>query len=292
MKNYTLIIGTYNGGSYIAEQLLSVLQQKWLPSQIIISDDGSTDDTLSIVQKIFISHHFSHYQIIDAPHKGVIHNFLSALHFATGDYIFFADQDDTWLPNKVEVFFEHIDSTSQTPMLAFSDARLISSDGQLLHASFFDYQGLSANFMNDDSIIYKSCVQGAACCINTTLKDLIIKSLPYIQINNLYMHDWWFSLLAHYYGDVIFIDQALIDYRQHQENQIGVFNKHFRFYYYIKNYLLYFKNFRQAIRQMKELEIFVQSYAVKPIHELKCRKLRQYRYLSKIKLVIVRLLGL
>lgn len=173
----------------------------------------------------------------------------------------------------------------------FSDATLIDGNGNKIHDSFFAYQGLTTNVMDDDSILYKNCVQGASCCMNRALLNIVIDSLNYIDIDNIYMHDWWIALLARYYGEYRFIDKALIDYRQHGNNQIGVFNKKLRFLYYVTRFSLYLENFKQAIRQVRELEKFTRSYQ-KVTHNLPYKELRHYGYISKIKKMIIKLLML
>ena len=134
----------------------------------------------------------------------------------------------------------------------------------------------------------KNCVQGAACMINRALRNLALDSLSYIQLSELYMHDWWLALLARYYGETQFIDKPLLDYRQHCQNQVGVFNHKLRLFYYFIRFKSYWKNIRQAIRQVKMFEQFATQYG-KP-HCLPPSSKREYQSVPKLKQWLLSLL--
>lgn len=279
---YDVIVCTFNGASFISEQLKSILTQSILPQKIIVSDDGSTDTTLDIVQQIFSEANFTAYEIVQGPKKGVIANFLSALAYSSADFTFLADQDDIWHQEKVLKFSQMAQMQSlDVPTLTFSDARLIDEYNQEIAPSFFTYQALTPDCLADDSILYKNCVQGAACMINRALRNLALDSLPYIHLSEIYMHDWWLALLARYYGNTQFIDLPLLDYRQHHQNQVGVFNHKLRLFYYVSRFNAYWKNFQQAIKQVKMFEQFVAQYG-KP-HHLAVHSARKYAYVPKVK---------
>ncbi|MBF1227966.1 glycosyltransferase family 2 protein [Haemophilus parainfluenzae] len=287
--NYNVIVCTFNGASFISEQLKSMLSQPILPQKIIISDDGSCDETLAIVQQIFAQANFAAYQIVQGPKKGVIANFLSALKHCEADFTFLADQDDIWHLDKITEFAQMAKKqNSNVPTLTFSDARLIDEQNNEISPSFFTYQALSAKCLSDDSILYKNCVQGAACMINSALRNLALNSLSYIQLSDLYMHDWWLALLARYYGEIQFIDKPLLDYRQHCQNQVGVFNHKLRLFYYFIRFKSYWKNIRQAIRQVKMFEQFTTQYG-KP-HCLPPSSKREYQSVPKLKQWLLSLL--
>lgn len=290
MSSYDIVLCTYNGYQFIEQQLKSILEQGVKPSKIVISDDGSKDNTLQQIKQIFVEYEFDNYLLVKGEGKGVVYNFLSVLKYSTSEYIFLADQDDIWLPNKAEEFLKVFEkSDPNKPTLIFSDATLIDEQGQRIADSFFSYQGLSPKIMADDSILYRNCVQGASCAFNRHLREIVIESLPLINIHHLYMHDWWIALLARYYGKYQFIDKPLLEYRQHRKNQVGVFNKKLRFFYYISRFKQYLKNFQKAIGQMKEFELFSQSYIYKPSSLLERNK-RKYNSVSKLKIAIIRLL--
>lgn len=280
--NYDVIVCTFNGASFISAQLKSILKQSILPQKIIVSDDGSTDTTLDIIQQTFLEANFTDYEIVQGPRKGVIANFLSALAYCSADFTFLADQDDIWHTEKVLKFSQVAQQQpSDVPTLIFSDARLIDEYNQEIAPSFFAYQALTPDCLADDSILYKNCVQGAACMMNRALRNLALDSLPYIHLSELYMHDWWLALLARYYGNTQFIDVPLLDYRQHRQNQVGVFNHKLRLFYYVSRFNAYWKNFQQAIKQVKMFEQFVAQYG-KP-HHLPAHSARKYAAVPNLK---------
>ena len=286
---YDVIVCTFNGASFISSQLESILSQAILPQKIIVSDDGSCDETIFIVRNTFANANFTAYNIVQGPRKGGIANFLFALKYSEADFTFLADQDDIWHINKVGEFAKIAKQKNNAiPALIFSDARLIDEQNNEISPSFFTYQALSAKCLNDDSILYKNCVQGAACMINRALRNLALDSLSYTQLSELYMHDWWLALLARYYGETQFIDKPLLDYRQHCQNQVGVFNHKLRLFYYFIRFKSYWKNIRQAIRQVKMFEQFATQYG-KP-HCLPPSSKREYQSVTKLKQWLLSLL--
>lgn len=108
----SVCMATYNGGKYIREQIDSILPQLSSADELIISDDGSTDDTIKIIQSyhnpIIKLFHFQRDKTGLEPVQMATTNFENALKKAKGDIIFLSDQDDVWLPNKVEVCIKHI----------------------------------------------------------------------------------------------------------------------------------------------------------------------------------------
>lgn len=289
---YDVAICSYNGEKYIEKQIESILLQTFPPKRIIISDDGSSDNTLDIIKNVFSQYNFDSYEIISGLKKGSVFNFFHVISYCDSDYIFLADQDDVWEKDKAEILLGIFQQNESEIKLVFGDASLINEKEELVYPSFFTYQGLNSNILKDDSILYKNCIQGASCAINRALKDLVIDSLKYIDINNLYMHDWWIGLLARYYGEVYFINKPLIKYRQHSQNQIGVFNHSLRFLSYITRFKYHLKNFKKAILQMKELERFSKEYSKFRMSNLKDKSLREYSQVSKIKIFFIKLLNL
>ena len=126
----SVCIATYNGEKFIKEQIDSILRQLSLDDEIIVSDDGSTDDTISII----ISIDDKRIRIIEGPRKhSPTLNFECAMKEAKGDYIFLADQDDVWKPNKVEVCFKWL----QNYDCVVSDAEVTDSNLNPLYPSLY-----------------------------------------------------------------------------------------------------------------------------------------------------------
>ena len=126
----SVCIATYNGERFIKEQLLSIIGQLSPDDEIIISDDGSADNTLGIVRelnspliKIFTN----------TGEHGYTPNFENALSHTKGDYIFLSDQDDIWQPQKVALCMEHL----KTCDLVISDALMVDAGNNLIAQSFY-----------------------------------------------------------------------------------------------------------------------------------------------------------
>lgn len=260
MGNYTIsvLICTYNGEKYLAQQICSILEQNVEYEEIIFSDDGSSDNTIELIRSLEKKFSISNFRIINGPRCGVLHNFLTGALRCTSDYLFISDQDDVWLPNRVRLYQE-LFSKSDEPHIIFSDAVVVDEELALIDNSFINYQGLNHKILEDDSILLTNCVQGASCCINLPL----IKELEYIKKNDLLeeivIHDWLFVLIAKYKGKIDFINMSTINYRQHDANIIGARNKREenKILGYIQNPLLHFKSALVVIRQSYALSSYL-----------------------------------
>lgn len=199
--NISVCIATYNGARYIKDQLESILKQLSSEDEIIISDDSSSDDTLKIIEsledlriKIYPNNKFS------SP----IFNFENALKRAKGNYIFLSDQDDIWLPNKVEVMMQELLHSD----LCFSNAMVV--DNNLSEIELLYNKTDNVGFINN---ILKNKFIGATIAFNTSL---LKKALPFPKY--IPMHDQWLGLLAELTGKTSYLPEPLILYRRHALN--------------------------------------------------------------------------
>ena len=201
----SVCMATYNGEEYIKEQIDSILPQLGGYDELIISDDGSTDNTIEI-----ISYYFEEDTRIklyfNKKRKGIVGNFGNALNFANGDYVFLSDQDDVWLPNKVEVVVNYL----QEYDCVVSDAFLIDANGNTLCDSFFKKNKSRKGFLQN---FFRNRYLG--CCLAFNRK-ILKHALPFPT--NIPMHDIWIGLVAEIFGKSFFIDEPLIYYRRHGFN--------------------------------------------------------------------------
>jgi glycosyltransferase involved in cell wall biosynthesis len=199
----SVCIPTYNGEKYIKEQLVSILVQLSALDEIIISDDSSTDTTIEIIKslqdariKLFKKNNF----------KSPIFNLENALKYASGDFIFLADQDDIWEPDKVKVTLEKLIKSD----LVVSDCSLIDASENLVNASFYELNKTKSGYLNN---LIKNGFLGCCMAFNSKIKESV---LPFPK--KIAMHDIWIGLTASLVGKVDFIEDKLIRYRRHGDN--------------------------------------------------------------------------
>ena len=217
-----VVVCTYNGERFLAEQLQSILDQTHPPDNIIVSDDGSSDSTLDIVAE-FSSRDSGAKKpqwTVQSRRKplGVAGNFASALTKARGEFVALADQDDVWEPNRVE---KGLSRFRDGVLLVHSDATLVDEVGQhigslmsaLRLTSGERRSLLSGNAL--DALLRRNLVTGATTMIRTSLLQ---QALP---IPEGWVHDEWLALVAAVQGGVVFSEESLIRYRQHGGNEIG-----------------------------------------------------------------------
>lgn len=206
-RNYfiSIAMATFNGEKYIYEQLKSILNQLKEKDEVIISDDGSLDNTLKIIK----SFNDKRIKIYNGPKKGIIKNFENAIKNCNGKYIFLADQDDIWMKNKIDTVLKLFETNNFTCIV--HDAQVFNSKtNNIICNSFFEFRKSSKGIIRN--IIKNSYI---GCCMAFDRK-IINKILPIPY--SIEMHDQWIGILNEKYGKVDFIKDKLIKYRRHDDN--------------------------------------------------------------------------
>ncbi|WP_036115728.1 MULTISPECIES: glycosyltransferase [Luteibacter] len=221
----SVVVCTYNGQAYVAEQLNSLLAQSRTPDEIVIGDDASDDETWSLVCDFVARAEGRGITAIafrNARRVGYVENFSRTLRSAVGDVIFLRDQDDVWHADKVAVMtasFEH----DPALLFAHSDARLVDQGGGYLgHCLFYALEVTKRELDGIDSggafevYLRRNLATGAASAFR---RSLLTMAQPLPQE---WVHDAWLVVVAAATGRVSIVADCLIDYRQHPKNQIGV----------------------------------------------------------------------
>ena len=218
----SVVLCTYNGEKYLRDQLQSILDQTRPPDEVIISDDGSADSTLEIIEEFASSTGGPQPPVWRVETRrtplGVSGNFASALAKARGEFIALADQDDVWESERLEKGLAHF---RDGVLLVHSDATLIDASGRATGTLMSALRLTSSEKRNLlsgrslDALLRRNVVTGATTMIRSSLLE---QSLP---IPEGWVHDEWLALVAAAQGGVVFQENPLIRYRQHADNEIG-----------------------------------------------------------------------
>lgn len=201
----SVCIATYNGEKYIVDQLLSILPQLSDKDEIIISDDKSTDNTISIVEQL----KSPIIRIIkNIGEHGYTSNFENAIRHAKGDIIFLCDQDDVWLPYKVSSCLKEL----QHHDMIIHNAYVIDGEGKIISDSYFKIRRSHSGALNN--IIRFSHL---GCCI-TFRKTILKRALPFPPNHAYCTHDNWIGIIGMVYYNCKVTNEKLIYYRRHNKN--------------------------------------------------------------------------
>ena len=204
-----VLMSTYNGERFVAEQIDSLLSQSWKNLEILIRDDGSTDGTWGILEKY--RKRYPNIRIIAGQNVGVAKSFFELLKMSDGEFAAFCDQDDVWLERKVEAAIAML-GKEQGPALYCGGKTLVDSSLNPIEKQ--NRERLALGFGN--AVVECICT-GCTAVLNRKLIDLMKVRLPEHAI----LHDWWSYLVAAYAGKVLYDPEAYILYRQHGGNVVG-----------------------------------------------------------------------
>lgn len=204
--NISVAMASYNGELYIEEQVESIASQLSDNDEIIISDDGSTDNTKYILEKLKNKYKF--IKVIEGPQKGLIKNFENALNTCKNEIICLSDQDDIWVNDKVHVIKQIFEENKKIALI-LHNMDIFNSSGLLRTAVIKYHKGV---FLN----IISSCYWGCCMSFKHELLDII---LPFPQF--IPAHDQFIGLIGENIKKVYFIDKTLIKHRLHNNNKTG-----------------------------------------------------------------------
>lgn len=224
MTLISVALCTFNGEVFLNEQLESFLKQSRLPDELVVCDDGSSDDTVNILRTFAERSSFPVYIHENEMNLGFAKNFERAISLCRGDIIFLSDQDDIWMPEKIGQVSKIFDDRANTD-LVFTDAELVSDSGQPLGNDLFDIPFNSplktavANRSLLRLLLFQNHIAGATLAFRKRLLQYLV---PFPDsIDELY-HDGWIALVAAACDTCEYLDRPLIKYRQHAGQLIGV----------------------------------------------------------------------
>lgn len=217
--NVDIALATYNGSRFLRPLLESLESQQQVSVRIVASDDGSMDDTLDVLRRPEAT-----VPVVIVPGKpcgNILRNFENAIQATDAPYVALSDQDDVWDPRKLELLLARVRAIEesrgeQTPVLVFCDLEIVNRDLRVVSASFFESTLKSSRASLFRDFVLSNHVPGCAMLMNRALIDL---ALPFPEVD---IHDHWLIEVAALFGAVEYVDQALIKYRQHGSNNIGL----------------------------------------------------------------------
>ena len=236
-KKVAVIMSTYNGEEFVREQIESILNQTYKNFEIIVRDDGSKDQTCNIIKEYQKKH--SNIKLYEGENLGFIKSFFELLKIAEADYYAYADQDDIWMENKLELAVNSLNKLdNQKPNMAFGNSDYYDENMKFIGYGERDkkYSFLRALF---------SCVgQGMTFTVNNKTRNMIIENMP----KSCFFHDWWTYILCVSLGEIAYDNVTTVKYRRRKENATSEGQGYFRLLIWrIKNLL--FKNGMKDIKQ-------------------------------------------
>ena len=251
-----ILMSTYNGQQFLAEQIRSIQDQSYTDWTLFIRDDGSSDNTKEILKDF--EHQDSRIHLIDndkSDNLGVIKSFHKLVNHDRADYYFFSDQDDVWLPNKLELSLKEAQNyLADLPLMVYMDLKVVNQDLEIMTESMVKSQSHHANTELVQELT-ENTVTGGVAMINHALAEM------WQETDDILMHDWYLALLASAFGNLVFIDQPGELYRQHSDNVLGARTLSKRFKKWIRPHILFavywdlIKNSQKQARHLLQMPL-------------------------------------
>jgi glycosyltransferase involved in cell wall biosynthesis len=216
-----VVLPTYNGLLYLEAQIASIYNQTLRPQRVLLRDDGSSDGTQALISQL--QQRYGRWlQVLPADgNLGCVANVNRLLQATKAPYVALSDQDDLWLPQKLEQSHALMQKLQVahgfiTPLLVHSDLELVDEDGSSLGSSYLERQRLDPHRTAPLDLALTNVVTGCTALVNRCLLQLALPIPP-----EALMHDWWLALVASVFGRIELLSQPTVGYRQHGANVLG-----------------------------------------------------------------------
>jgi hypothetical protein len=227
-ERVSVVLATFNGEQFLAEQLESLRAQARLPDELVAVDDCSSDRTVEILRDFARTAPFPVEVVAPKDHAGTCETFGEAMRRASGSILAICDQDDRWAPEKLAVMTERMQRRPEA-LLAFTDAALVDIQGRPLSRSRWRLAGFGPSQWADmerdpfGQMMKRQIVSGCTAAIRAEMLPALLPfpsglhpALPMM------MYDRWISLMAAAAAPVMTIPERLVEYRIHPAQQIGI----------------------------------------------------------------------
>ncbi|ADN08334.1 glycosyltransferase [Sulfurimonas autotrophica] len=249
LNNIVILLAVYNGEKYLTQQIESLTNQS-VKVDIIIRDDGSTDNSIKIIKDYVDNYDNIYFLEDDLLSTRAQSNFSILLEYAKKlnkyKYFMFCDQDDVWLDNKVEYtlnkMLELEKKYSNFPLMVFSNLIVANNNLEIISTSMWKSEKLDIDIMkNLYDILSLNVVTGSTIMIN----EYALHKMSPMPLNYIY-HDHWIAANIVKYGKYAYIEEPLTIYRQHEHNVLGSSNKGIKYFIQkIIDLFIHFSNFKK-----------------------------------------------
>jgi len=258
-----ILLSTFNGQKYIRDQLDSIVKQSYKNWRLIIRDDCSTDNTVSILNE-YVSE-FDNIELMTDTYTenlNVCSSYFELVyfvkeHYQNEDYIlFFCDQDDVWSIDKLEISLLKINEleskySKKLPLLIHHNVTVTDESLNFISKGFINYRSYKISLQKNQAykcLVFQNFITGCTMCINKAAVNII--SLK--NTRDIIMHDWYLGLLVAATGRIVFLDESLLFYRQHNNNALGAtfYNFKSKFYNFINSFHNINKDMVKCLHQL------------------------------------------
>ncbi len=255
-----ILMATYNGDLYLAQQLESITGQSYTDWRLIVRDDCSRDNTMAVLNK-YQEKYPEKITIIPSEHPSgsAMNNFFKLLEYADSEYIMFSDQDDVWKKDKIAITFSKMQEMekqygTETPLLVHTDLCVVDENLKTINTSIFAMQNMDPKRDKLNHLLATNIVTGCTMLFNQALLKLLTEK-PKTAV----MHDMWIALVAAAFGKIGFVNEATVLYRQHCDNANGA--KDVNSFSYLSNKINNLNSVREFLRlQYRQAGNFLDIY--------------------------------
>ena len=268
-----VLLATYNGEKYLKCQLDSILNQTHKNIRLLINDDCSTDNT-RVILKEYEEKDDRIKVKYNGKNLGYVKNFEDLLKRVENKYFALSDQDDFWKEEKIEKSLNKL--LEEDADLVFTDLEPVDEKLNTITPSMVRFMQMDKNIKKHQDyklVFLRNCVTG---CTILSKKELINKYIP-IPTKKPMVHDWWMALIISQIGKITFLDESTIKYRQHGNNQLGIYG--------MKNYIQDFDEYREKYIQLKldQFNLYVANEQFFKNKELIMLSKKAIKYLEDIR---------
>jgi glycosyltransferase involved in cell wall biosynthesis len=208
----SVALAIYNGEKFLPQLLASLQEQTVKPLELVVMDDCSSDNSLNIIKAFPLP--FEKKIFKSEKNEGPVSTFKKLAGLCEGDFIAFCDQDDIWLPEKLELALTAIKRIpNNIPAVVFSDLSVIDESGDVIQASYWKQRAVRPDKFLFHDILFANIITGCTTMINKAMANELSK-MP----TDVMMHDHWIALIGYSFGKYSFINQPTVLFRSHQNN--------------------------------------------------------------------------